>query len=975
MNTPCDKLESFAEGTLTALEAEAFSEHLATCERCQAGLTALLQLEHMGQRYVERHGPAKVPWYFIPRNQWAAAGAVAACLLALVVALRPAPPRPLESRALWAELPRTLEARVTYELADVHRPLEARAMGSDETAASREIPPELLTALKERKDWRQLFAAQLALGRPDGERARRILLELKPEQKWAEEDVLCDLGVTYYVSGDYSRALELFGKALRRKPAHVQALWNRALTYQKLGLYLLAREDFAAVEKFETDEAWRKDASARKDALVSALRRKDRWNAARRVGDALAVRRAGAEEEALQFVDMSMLRRDFYDAVRTRSSADEVRALLPLARRLDGMARGQPVLAEYVQRIASRDFTRRATLAQRYARLINGTPDEREWEESLKVFLASSEEDIALGALTYAWQTQSQYSEELIQRARASEDPWFKVLGLQVQAADEVEEERYDKALELLEEALDLSKRAELPYRRMAVENDLAHVLAWLSRIEEAREHAEKGLQLARIQNQWDKEGVLLQALGNVSRLAADVTLGRAYYGEALLVVGQDEQGRRNIHQNLAHLAIEALELDTARAEIDQAMDWKLSLPGAEALVDIARTRPSPRDEDALQQVLREERGKSPARRVYAKFLEGRFLLTKDAAKGRALLEETIREAKSLAEQDVLAKHARAYSYTSLIFDDAGRGDFEKALSRFGEELGFEVPGECVLGITEDTERQLVVVRGKDGRLLSDFKPDRRERLPAYLEGVLPTNMVEALKPCTQVDVLARPPLQGRAGLLPPEIAWRYRTRKAAPRRAEGSGVHLVVHRVQYSNPKDESLQWTPRANPGLVLKELPGLEATATRVLKEMTEASEIDLATHGKINPATKGTYLLLARDEDGKDELYEDRIRQQRMTKAPLVVLAACEAARGATALHELDSLPNAFLAAGARAVIAATQKIPDQEASRFFGEVRERIHAGSPPALAVRDELQDWIHEGKHQPWLHGILVFE
>jgi CHAT domain-containing protein len=155
----------------------------------------------------------------------------------------------------------------------------------------------------------------------------------------------------------------------------------------------------------------------------------------------------------------------------------------------------------------------------------------------------------------------------------------------------------------------------------------------------------------------------------------------------------------------------------------------------------------------------------------------------------------------------------------------------------------------------------------------------------------------------------------------------------------------------------------------------LQGLDATPSRVLEAMVHAREIDLATHGKISPGSDASYLLLARDVDGTDELHESRIRQTRLTGAPLVVLAACEAARGSTALHELASLPNAFLASGARAVIAATQKIPDEDSSTFFGAVRERIRAGASPSVAVRDERQQWLREGKGTDWINGVLVFE
>ena len=69
----------------------------------------------------------------------------------------------------------------------------------------------------------------------------------------------------------------------------------------------------------------------------------------------------------------------------------------------------------------------------------------------------------------------------------------------------------------------------------------------------------------------------------------------------------------------------------------------------------------------------------------------------------------------------------------------------------------------------------------------------------------------------------------------------------------------------------------------------------------------------------------------EEGGRDELTATRIREQKLEGAPLVVLAACHAARPAPVLHALASLPAAFIQAGARGVLAATVPIPDREAA--------------------------------------------
>jgi hypothetical protein len=989
MSTPCDPLQSFADGELSPEDAQAFGKHLAECERCQLELTRLLQLEQLGRRYLERHGPVEVPWHASPRNRLLVAGAaVLAVVTVLLLTLRPMvglTARPMPE--LWARQQRTLEARVTYPEADTYRPLVQSFMGAAPVQRGGELSHAVMGLLEDKGDLPQLIAAYLAGGTPDTSRAKSLLQRMRSERTW-DANVLCDLGVAHYVdaqsleasrrTAELREALSLFNEVLRKMPTHVQARWNRALVYRDLGLPLLAMEDFMALERTEPDARWRNEARDKRNRLASALERQARWKAADTAGFELISRGVPALSDALNYADVPLMRRDFYHAVRARTSAAEVREFLPLARKLDELAGGDTVLEEYVQRIAARDFSVRAPLAAQYARLMTGQVDSDHEEALLQTFLASGEDDIALGALTYVVPHLPQYARQLVERTRASPDPWFRVLGLQAEATQEQMLEHYDRAQKLLEEALNLCKREQLVYRCIEVENDLSHVSGWLFHISDAERHARAGLSLARLA-QWDQERMLLQTLGNAARLAADVTLGRAYFSEALLMSDGHPKSLRNIHQNLAHLAIQALELDVARAELDRALDVGLPLTqhGIEALVDVARTRRSPRDAEAVEQALALEPGNTLGQRAYVKFLRGRFLVEVDAVRGRALLEEAIHEAESVAPEDVTARHARAYSYTSLIFADAAKSDFAAALGRFGSELGFAATGRCVLALTEDTERSLLVARGAEGQLVSRYTPVRDARFdPTSLARVVPQDMVEALRPCASVDVLARPPLQGRARLLPPEFAWRYLTRATSPQPPEGRGLHLVVSEVRYDEQRsDRVLTWSPRIAPGTALRTLQELDATPNRVLAAMSEATDIDLATHGKIDPGSNTAYLLLAPGPDGGDELYENRIRGLRLSGAPLVVLAACEAARGTSALHEHGSLPNAFLAAGARTVLAAMQPIPNEDASTFFGAVRERMRGGASPSVATRDERLKWLSSGEDADWVNGVLVFE
>ncbi|MFP2925390.1 CHAT domain-containing protein [Pyxidicoccus sp. 3LG] len=988
MSTPCDSLTSFADGELSPEDSQAFARHLAGCERCQEELTRLLQLEQAGRRYLERHGPVEVPWHALPRNRWLAAGTAVsvACAVLLVLGLVGRPAARVEPE-LWAHEQRLLEGRVTYPAADRYRRSAQSLMGAVPTPATAELSHAVLGRLEASGDLSQLVAAYLSAGTPDITRARAVLARMQREGTWNADDVLCDLGMTWYTearslegpraTAALREALRRFNEVLRRTPTHAQARWNRALVYRDLGLPLSAMEDLTALERSESNAQWKSEARERYRRLASMTTRKARWQAADAAGYALITQGVPALGTAQGFVDVPLMRRDFYHAVRARSTAAEVREFLPLAQQLDALA-GGTVLADYVQRIANRDFSARAPLAAQYARLMTGQVDARDQEALLKTFLASAEDDIAVGALTVLVPRLPGYADELVERTRDSQDPWFQVLRLQTEAAKASKEEKHEAALDLLGEALDLCERKKLTLRCIEVSNDLSHEFSELSRINEAEQYARKGLLLARL-GQWDQERVLLQTLGNIARQTMDVTLGRAYFGEALLMADGDKRISRNVQQNLAHLAIWSLELDEARAALDRALDLGLPLTqhGVAALTDVARTRRSSRDEAAVEQALTEEPGDTPGKRAYAKFLRGRFLVELDPSRGRALLEEAIREAESVAPQTISVKHVRAYSYTSLIFADAAKGDFATALSRFGAELGFDTPSRCVLALTEDTERDLLVARGAEGQLLSRYRPVRDARWPsANLENVVPPEMVAALRPCDSVDVLARPPLQGREGLLPPELAWRYRTRATQPRPPPGAGTHLVVSEVRYDEQRNQPLlTWEPRVAPGATGQTLRDLSATPSQVEVAMKSATDIDLATHGKVDPVSRMSYLLLAPGPEGGDTLDEDRIRRLKLSGAPLIVMAACEAARGTPALHARGSLPDAFLEVGARTVLAATRVIPNEDASAFFGDVRERIRGGATPSVAARDERLEWLAQGGNTDWVKGILVFE
>jgi CHAT domain-containing protein len=194
-----------------------------------------------------------------------------------------------------------------------------------------------------------------------------------------------------------------------------------------------------------------------------------------------------------------------------------------------------------------------------------------------------------------------------------------------------------------------------------------------------------------------------------------------------------------------------------------------------------------------------------------------------------------------------------------------------------------------------------------------------------------------------------------------------------------GPAVHLVVYDVDAELPPETSLKrlnaWTPVFGPDEQHVTLSGTEATPSRVLSAMRDATEIDLVAHGIVDGYSNTSYLLLAPEQDGGPELSVPRVRSASLRGAPFVVLVACHAAHTAYTFETPFSLPASFIEAGARGVLAATVEIPDLEAGAFFNAVRERIRSGTAPALALRDARVQWLRAGRGAAWLDSVLLFE
>lgn len=997
IGTLCNRLSLFLDGELPPVDEENFRHHLARCNPCASGLHEAMQLELLGfhlmgdpqaleqeqedapetwmaSKNAKTRDTAEVPGR--PHWRWAplAVGAVAAAI-ALVLVAKSTEGRGAQQEVWLAQASsRLVEARVAYARADGHRPyvpLRAGVSGPPNGAGAA-VPLRALADLEDQGDLHGIAAAYLV--RKDLRQAADFLHRMAPSP-----DRDSDLAIVALEQGRPEEALALLDGVLRQAPEHAQAQWNRALVLREMGLTLLAAEAFDAVVK-RGEPGWSEEARIRARALRQQTQARGRaWKGARAaVRDLMVDAQARLPlEEAARFP--GIVRLAFYDAVRAAPSREWVLRLLPLADVLDGVQGGE-VLRGYVQRVAERDFSRRAPLAADYAKLMRGELSSP--ERFLETLRRSGEDDLYLGGLINRT-AGARHLEDFTRLAREANDPWLSLLAERELAGAEERAGEWWKAEARLRAAVGACQGKGLSYRCATLKKRLSDLYLALNRPAEALEQAWSGWLASRELEEWELEQQFLQELAHIARYRLDVTSARAYLRESLARTPDACEQRTYVHRNLAYLSWLEFDAHDARNELElaQGCGRPLGLPGALLLSYLARFGADSQDADLLRRTLAElHQGQPPPGKLaQMRFAEGQFVLERDRATGLELLRGAIQQAESLPK-DVDARKTRMGAY-NVLAHDAGRADDPgEALALMGAALQVEVPGRCVLGVAVDYERSVVALRGATGELLGHFDASRAEPLGRDASGLVPPSLQAALEGCERVDVLALPPVHGLRGLLPADLAWSYRVGRpggVSPVAPRGSGPHLVVNGVEapaaLGLPRLLPLEPPHALDPRRI--ELTGMQATPTRVLAAMSQASEVEIHAHGAFSPEmSDASLVVLAPETDGQYALSALQVRMLKLERAPLVLLATCNAARATPFLHESFSLPVAFIEAGAATVLASTVEIPDS-AGRFFEAVRERIRSGAPAALALRDERRTWLAAHPSSDWVHGILLFE
>lgn len=183
-------------------------------------------------------------------------------------------------------------------------------------------------------------------------------------------------------------------------------------------------------------------------------------------------------------------------------------------------------------------------------------------------------------------------------------------------------------------------------------------------------------------------------------------------------------------------------------------------------------------------------------------------------------------------------------------------------------------------------------------------------------------------------------------------------------RRPGGGGALLVG--VSEFGPHADALDNVP-AMLDIVEARWPGptvrLEQAAASVEDLLDRARRGELRSYGLLHFATHGELAamsgLYAHLKLADGQLSYDEVMRLGIDGA-LVVLAACDgAAAEVLPGEELLSLSRAFLAAGARDVIASAWELYDAATTPFLDLLYARLADGSDPALALASAQREWL----------------
>ncbi len=945
----CDRIGPYFDGELSPAEEQRFARHLGSCARCQAELEDLLGLE---AARAGRHGklaplPAAAP-VSAPRRRprWigpAAAAGVLVVAAVLLLVLRRQPTASAPPMALAAL--RGVEVRFAARAFDRHRPYDV--VRGD--APRESIAMSTMAALERAGDRGGLVAASALVG--ELQRARSTLDAMAPAPA-----VESDRAALALIAGRAEEALAASERALHAAPGLTTARWNRALALRDLELPLAAAAAFDAVAA-AGEPGWSAEARERATAARRVIDDRDAGFAAMR---ARAPRILA--EDARAFPGYARLH--FLDALRLADDAAALDAMRGVADELDAVA-GDRSATLALTAVRGRDLAVRRRFHARYRALVNRALPAAEVDGLVAELTAAGEDarDLLAGAIILAGRTVTM---EPALRAALGADPspWFTLL---------IERERllarrragHDIDAELAA-AVASCDAVRWAYRCARLELDLAELLTERGRVAEAFAMAARARHDFAAAGAHDQSDGALTYQGELARHAGRDAIALAIFDEITArAAGEVCELERYGHIGAAVVSLARGDLAAARARLPDAATCGGAPDGQGIAVAVDLARAGDAADRARAEAWLTTATDDAALTRLAEVGRGRLAIVRDASGGRTMLKAAL--AAAAGERDVRAGWMRAWATAALISDGGARGDWPAVFADAAAEAGVAVPDRCAVVVSTDDARVVTAVRDASG---AHHGEARELAIAAQAAAALVSPALLArLSACPQIAVLARAPLHGRASLLPPQLPWFF-VAVGGPSPADPPPAPQMV---VVSDPASPS---APRLTPVHVegATNLTGAAAQPSAVLAALRTATYAELHVHGVADlEAADGSYLLLAPDAAGRDHLTARQVAATRLIGAPVIVLAACRAADVASHLRARWSLPDAFIAAGARAVIAADTDLPDQQAAALFAELRRRVSTGAHPA-AVLAELRgraEWAAWAGHLMLFHRL----
>jgi tetratricopeptide (TPR) repeat protein len=925
------RTSSYFDGALSPAEEEVAARHLAGCARCQALLADAVGIDAV----LGGTAPAAARRR---RSRWPLVGAALAVAAAAALWIGLSRPDPAAPPAVAIELPaqRALEARFTGPRFGPHR-----ALGVLRGDRAREpISLAALAELERRAELHDLVAALAATG--NTARAAELAAGL-PASASAESD----RAALALAAGDLERALRHAYRAVDLEPGLAAARWNLALAARGLGLARVARVELervaAAAEPGWADEArllaggLARDVAA-EDAMVDVVAR------------GTAMTGGGAPLTAADVaVAPGQARAAFLDAARVAPDRARLDALRPLAAALDahaGTRHAQAMLDRADPALGARfggayrtlmDFTATAADAAKVLAELRAAGPRAGYLLAGGLILTSHHRPVRppwwpeLEAATAPWK-----------------DPWFE---LAVERARIYATWHPDDvgARPALEAALARCTGAALSMRCGNLALDLAKVLAFTGRDDLAEARANEAA--ARLREAGTRPGYLRARafVAELHRRGGAAARARAEFEEVVLAAPEDCDLTRYARIGQAGLAAADGAWDAARTllpppEPPAGCTETHDVIGLSTAVDLARRTGDPRDAQVARRWI--ERTGRPAQGGFA--LVGLVRISRGIDAGAAQrLADWARIEVNSDKAEVRA--ARAWGLATLISDAGVRERWAEVIAYAALEHPAAAQARCALVASVDLDEVTVAARVEAAHVGS-----HRRVAPADLAAapIVPDAVAEALAGCAEVAVIARPPLHARADLLPAKLAWWFAgdTPGTAPRDPAARGRSLEVTDPRPPDPSLPRLSLAPSGE--RFDAAIAGADATPARVLAALADASYAELHVHG-IASSLDGdaAYLALSPDPDGAFALRATEVRASKLRGAPLVVLGACRGAAAAPYLRQRWTLPDAFLAAGASAVVAVDVPIGDASSRRVFDDLHRRIDRGEPVAQAV------------------------